>query len=147
MNTDLRLFRYLIAAIAGFALCVPLWAQFRSSIEGTVTDSSGAVVSGAQVTLTNVDTGIAQNAQSNDTGAFRFPTLPPGNYKVSAGKSGFKTTTQENVSLLAQEIKTVPIMLQPGQVQEAVTVTTELPPVQFAESKIASDISAREIRE
>ncbi|HEU0048566.1 MAG TPA: carboxypeptidase-like regulatory domain-containing protein, partial [Nitrososphaera sp.] len=147
MGKYLRVFRYLIAAITALALCTPLWAQFRSSVEGTVSDSSGAVVTGALVTLTNVDTGVAQTSQSNDVGSFRFPSLPPGNYKVAASKSGFKTITQENVVLTAQEIRTIPMVLQPGQTQEVVTVTAEPPAIQLSEAKIASDISAREIRE
>src|SRR5690349_15125347 len=145
MGKHLRLVRFLLAVIATFALATPLLAQFRSSIEGTVTDSSGAVVTGAQVTLTNVETGIVQSVPSNDTGYFRFPSLAPGNYKVAAGKSGFKTVTQENIVLLAQEIRTIPIVFQPGQTQEVITVTSEPPAIQLSEAKIASDISAKEL--
>lgn len=126
---------------------LPLFAQFRSSIEGTVADASGAVVADAQVVLTNTDTGVAQTSASNSAGYFRFPTLGPGNYKIVVSRAGFKTTTQENVVLLAQEIRTIPVVLNVGQVIETVTITGEPAPVQLSEAKIASDISARELHE
>ena len=135
--------------IAAFlCLCAPpLMAQFRSSIEGTVSDASGAVVADVKVVLTNAATGVTQSAQSNTEGYFRFPTLPPGSYKLTATKPGFQTLNQENVSLLAQETRTVPMVLKVGQVQETVTVTTEAAPIQLSEAKIASDISAQELHE
>ena len=125
----------------------PLLAQFRSSIEGTVTDASGAVLGDVNLVLTNTATGVAQTGQSNAEGYFRFPTLPPGSYKLTATKPGFQTLNQENVSLLAQETRTVPIVMKVGQVQETVTVTSESAPIQLAEAKISSDISAQELHE
>jgi Carboxypeptidase regulatory-like domain/TonB dependent receptor len=134
--------------VAGMVLfCPPLFGQFRSSIEGTVSDTSGAVVPDTKVVLTNTDNGVTQTAQSNNTGYFRFPSLGPGNYKLTASKQGFQTLNQENISLLAQEIRTVPMVMKVGQIQESVTVTTESTPVQLSEAKIASDISARELHE
>jgi hypothetical protein len=120
-------------------------AQFRSSIEGTVTDSTGAVVPDAQVTLTNVNTGISSTAPSNGEGLFRFPSLAPGRYKLTVTKKGFATTSQENIELLAEEIRTVPLTLKAGEITETVTVTAESAPIQLSEAKIESDISAREI--
>ncbi len=120
-------------------------AQFRSSIEGTVSDASGAVLADVSVELTNTATGISQIVQTSSSGVFRFPTLPPGTYTIKAAKPGFQTLTQENVSLLAQETRTVPMVMKVGQVQETVTVTSEAAAIQLAESKIGADISAKEI--
>lgn len=146
--TKHRFFGRLFALALGVLLMsTPLFAQFRSSIEGTVSDSSGAVVPDTQVVLTNTDTGVTQTAHSNNTGYFRFPSLGPGNYQLKATKQGFQTLTQENVTLLAQEIRTVPLVMKVGQIQESVTVTSETAPVQLSEAKIASDISARELHE
>lgn len=125
----------------------PSFGQFRSSIEGAVTDSSGAVVAEAQVSLTNTDTGVSQTTQSNGEGLYRFPSLPPGSYKLTATKQGFQMLVQENVSLLAQETRTVPLLLKVGQTSETVTVTGENAPIQLSEAKVASDISARELKE
>jgi uncharacterized surface anchored protein len=97
---------------ASLCLCAtPLMAQFRSSIEGAITDASGAVLADVTVVLINTATGVSQSAQTNAEGYFRFPTLPPGSYKLTATKAGFQTLNQENVSLLAQETRTVPMVL------------------------------------
>src|SRR5215471_20451682 len=60
-------------------------------LAGTVTDPTGAVVTTSTVTVTNVATGAKATAQTNSTGAYRFPLLPPGTYKVTASASGFRT--------------------------------------------------------
>src|SRR5262249_14241079 len=91
------------------------------------------------------DTGISSSVQSNGEGLFRFPSLPPGRYKLTATKQGFATTTQENVVLLAEEIRTVTLGLKSGAVTETVTITAEANPIQLVEAKVAPDISAQEI--
>ena len=95
--------RLWVIAVLLSVFTTPLLAQFRSSIEGTVTDASGALLGEVTVVLINPATGVSQTAQSNAEGYFRFPTLPPGSYKLTATKPGFQTLNQENVSLLAQE--------------------------------------------
>ncbi len=139
--------RLWVLVSAVLLLSTPMFAQFRSSIEGTVTDNSGAVIPAVQVTLMNTETGVSQSSQSNSEGLFRFSSLPPGSYKLTAAKQGFQTLIQENVSLSAQETRTVPLALRVGQTQESVTVTAENAPIQLSEAKVASDISARELRE
>ena len=121
-------------------------AQFRSAIEGSVSDATGAVIPGVEVILTNVDTGVAQKTAGSDKGDFRFSSLPPGNYRLTARKEGFVRVTQENVVLLASEVRTVPLMMKLGQVKTEITVTTAPPPVQMSEAKVASDISGDEVR-
>ncbi len=137
--------KFAVVLLLGLLFSAPAFAQFRSSIEGTVTDPSGAVVPGAKITLTNVDTGVSTSVESNGEGLYRFPSLPPGHYKLSATKQGFATTTQENVTLLAEEIRTVSLGLKSGAVTETVTITAEANPIQLTEAKVAGDISAQEI--
>jgi len=145
MKMFVRFGKLAVVVLLGLVFSASALAQFRSAIEGTVTDSSGAVVPDAKVTLTNVDTGISTSVQSNGEGLFRFPSLPPGRYKVTTTKQGFATTTQENIVLLAEEIRTVSLNLKSGAVTESVTITAEVNPIQLTESKVAGDISAEEI--
>src|SRR2546430_409736 len=145
MKMFVRFGKLAVVVLLGLVFSASALAQFRSAIEGTVTDSSGAVVPDAKVTLTNVDTGISTSVQSNGEGLFRFPSLPPGRYKVTTTKQGFATTTQENIVLLAEEIRTVSLSLKSGAVTESVTITAEANPIQLTESKVAGDISAQEI--
>jgi hypothetical protein len=125
--------------------CHQACAQFKSAIEGTVTDSSGAVVVDAEVTLTNIDTGISRTVPTNAEGIFRFPSLGPGRYKVSCTKSGFATVEQENITLAAEEIRTIGLALKPGTASQVINVNADINPIQLSESKVGGDISGREI--
>ncbi|HXY08726.1 MAG TPA: TonB-dependent receptor, partial [Terriglobales bacterium] len=137
-----------LAALAALLLASsPLLAQFHSTIEGTVTDSTGAAVPGAQVVLTNQDTGVSQTSVTNDTGAFHFPSLGLGTYMLTANKSGFQSVKQENIALAAEETRTIALVLKVGTVAETITITEDTAAIQLAESKISSGIASQEITE
>ena len=121
-------------------------AQFRSTIEGAVTDPSGGIVSDAQVTLVNVDTGVSQTAKTNSAGSYSFPALPPGKYKITVSARGFASVAQENITLGGAESRTISLALKVGDVSETVTVTSEPAPVQSSEAKVATNISTAQIR-
>ena len=80
----------LVLILAVFALSFPLWAQNTGAISGTVTDSSGAVVDGAQVTVTNQGNNSARSAATNSSGFYSVTNLVPGVYSVTVEKAGFK---------------------------------------------------------
>src|SRR6266496_3233111 len=88
----------LFAVLTVLALLLPmvLLAQNATTgaISGTVTDPSDAVVANAAVTLTNTGTGVSSNSVTNSNGAFGFPLLIPGNYKITVKQQGFRTTEQ-----------------------------------------------------
>lgn len=93
-------------------------------VSGTVVDSSGAVVPGAPVTLTNQGTTVARSTESNDTGGFLFDAVPPGTYTVKVSKQGFRTLERKDVSLSAtQRVSLGSIELSVGQVTETISVT------------------------
>ncbi len=121
-------------------------AQFRSAIEGTVTDLSGAILADAQVVLLNADIGVSQTTRANSSGYYSFPTLPPGKYKITASAKGFSSMTQENIVLGGSEVRTIPLALKVGDVSETVTVSGEPTALQSSEAKVASNISAAQIR-
>jgi len=100
-------------------------AQFKASIQGTVTDNSGAVVSGATVTVTNLETNKAQTTTTTDNGFYRVTGLPPGRYTVTAELAGFKKAVLENITVSAEEPRGVDLKLEAGQVTESVTVTAD----------------------
>src|SRR5262245_558527 len=121
-------------------------AQFRSAIEGAVTDPSGGIVSEAQVTLVNTETGVSQTAKTNSAGSYSFPTLPPGKYMITVSAKGFSSVKQENITLGASETRTISLALKVGDVSETITVTSEPAPVQNSEAKVATNISTEQIR-
>ncbi len=123
------------------------WAQFTSGIEGTVSDPTGAVVSGATVTIKNEDTGAVQTFQTGDSGSFRFTTLSSSTFTVSASAQGFKTTVQEHVRLAVAETKTLNIRMVVGGTESTVTVTDEAPAVETAEARVSGQVSEKEVHD
>ncbi|HJQ22565.1 MAG TPA: TonB-dependent receptor [Blastocatellia bacterium] len=138
-----------LAASALLLLFVSLTAsaQFKASIQGTVTDTSGAVVSGATVTVTNLETNKTQTTTTTDDGFYRVTGLPPGRYTVTAELSGFKKAVIENVVVAAEEPRGVDLKLEAGQVSEAVTVTAgaEVAPLQTENADVTRGITRQEI--
>jgi hypothetical protein len=105
-----------------------LFAQIdRGAIVGQVTDSTGAVVPGAKIQVTNVNTNTAIALEANDQGLYTASNLPAGTYRVVVSNAGFKTATSAAAELRSSITLRVDIKLQPGLVTESVTVTGEAP--------------------
>jgi outer membrane receptor protein involved in Fe transport len=139
--------RYLVIAVLAAVCCGAAHAQFSSAISGTVTDNTGAVVPGAKVVLTNVNTGVSATATVNSDGVFHFPALGAGMYRVAAEASGFATVTVENIDLNALSVRQVPIKLQPLGVTTNVEVSASTIAVDTDESKISSVIDSKQVSE
>jgi hypothetical protein len=121
--------------------------QFSSSIEGTVTDSAGALVPGAQVVLTGIATGVKNTTKTNASGFYKFPSLGPGSYKVTATAPGFGTETVDQILLIAEHTQGVPITLRPASENSTITVESAELQVDTDEAKISSVTTEREIEE
>lgn len=107
---------------AGFSL--PAQAQqFTGTIRGTVLDSAGAVIAGAEVSVINIGTNETRTAMSEDNGNYVIPQLKPGTYRVTVRKNGFKLATVNEVKLDVQQIREIDISLTVGAATETVTVT------------------------
>jgi hypothetical protein len=102
----------------------------NATLVGTVTDSSGATVSNAKVTITETNTGITHTSQTNDSGNYVFPDLPPGKYTVIAEQSGFKRESRAGIDLVVNSTERVDLVLQPGNMSETITVEAETPILQ-----------------
>ncbi|GGH11387.1 hypothetical protein GCM10011586_30040 [Silvibacterium dinghuense] len=109
-------------------------AQFTAGVQGSVQDTSGASIPAAKVTIVNDDTKIAQSTTSDSAGVFRFASLGPGNYTVSAVVKGFSNASTAIV-LTAAETRNVALTLAIGQVNTSVTVTTQAPLLDTADSR------------
>jgi len=93
-----------------------------ATVNGQVTDSSQAVISGASVTITNLDTGLRREAHTNETGSYTFTLLPVGRYKVDAAVSGFSPQSHPEVKLDVEQVVRLDFTLKPGVVSETVNV-------------------------
>src|SRR5271154_453625 len=104
----------------------PGWGQtFRGTILGTVTDSSGAAVAGATVTIKHVDTGVIRTTTSNTAGEFNMPELPIGTYTVTIEQNGFQTSVTTGVVVQVAATARVDTSLKPGEVKQQVVVSGE----------------------
>src|SRR5256714_13803589 len=106
-------------------LCIPAFAQYGASIQGTVTDKSGAVVSGATVTATNQETGVSRSVTTGDSGFYRISGLVPSRYTVKVEAASFKASEAKNIPVAAEDNKGHDVVLETGTVTESVTVTAE----------------------
>jgi len=107
-----------------FLLCLPSSAQQTlGGINGTVTDSSAAVIQNATVTVRNTGTNLKVTKTSNNDGSFNFVDLPIGVYEVSFSKDGFKTQVYSQILVESNRTTTVTSTLQPGEVSATVTVS------------------------
>src|SRR3974377_2080314 len=98
---------------------------FRGTILGTVSDTSGAVVSGATVRVKNTGTGLERSAQTSAEGNYSIPELPIGNYTVTISQPGFQTASVTNVVVDVATERRVDVALKPGQITDTVEVTGE----------------------
>lgn len=107
--------RRLVLGIAVVLLAVAAYSQtFRGAINGTVVDSSGAMVAGASVRATNKGTAVTLTSATTSDGQFSFQDLPLGAYQVSVSASGFQTVNFDNVTVTAGSVYTLPVKLSVG---------------------------------
>src|SRR6266699_3651412 len=121
-------------------------ATASATIQGTVTDKSGAVVSGAQVVAKNKATDLTREATTSETGYYRFELLPVGTYAVTVTKAGFGTVAQTIETLIGQ-VATVNAELKPGATSEVIEVTSEAPLVDQLKTGVSQTITPREVEE
>jgi len=117
--------KWFLSALLAAAMLLPpsVHAQLRSgTIVGTVTDSSGAAIPGAEVVVREQNTNISYEFKTNESGHYTVPYLPAGLYSVSAKRAGFKTVTKANVTVETASVVRADLMLEVGQVETSVTV-------------------------
>jgi hypothetical protein len=121
-------------------------AQVRfGTVVGTVTDATGATVSGATVKLTNLGTNETRNMLTGNGGIYTFPNLIAGLYRVDVQMSGFKAFVRDGVEVQVDATTRVDAALQVGIVKESVIVTTEAPPLQTDDASLGITISQVEV--
>ncbi len=145
MRISLKLTAFLMMTAA--LICVPaaVFGQGYGSINGTVTDSTGAVVPGAAVTATQVGTGLVLTTTSGSSGEYVFPSLAPSNYNISAGLKGFEAYTAKGVQVRADAAVTVNISLKAGATSETVTVTAETAQVDVTTGTLSQVIGTSQV--
>src|SRR6516164_2841244 len=117
----------ILGAICGGLLIAALvsstvWAQATAQMNGTVKDTTGAVMPGVEITAVQTDTGIARTTVTNETGSYALPNLALGPYRLEAALPGFRTFRQVGIVLQVDSNPVINITLEIGQVSEQVEV-------------------------
>ncbi len=138
--------RNLLAVCILFLCAVSALAQAgRGSISGLVTDPGGALVQGAKVVVRNPATGVTQETVSSSAGLYKFISLNPGVYQVTASQTGFKSVVQDKITVNVDQATEVNITLQVGAQTETVTVTGGISLVEPSNSTVGSLVPAEAI--
>src|SRR5437773_713893 len=131
----------LFVAIVGSL--APLSAQeITAAIVGTVTDPSGAPISGASVTATDTERGIVRTAKTNDAGVYNLPRIPVGNYTVKVSAPGFQTAVHPPFTLVLNQTAPIDVQMKVGQVSETVEVTGATPVLQTETTQVSTIIDS-----
>lgn len=116
------------------------------TLVGNVTDSTGAVIPGAQVTITNEGTGASRDGEANAAGGYQFPTVSTGTYRVEVRSDGFSTFTTTGVAVGVNNVTRVDVELQIGEVTEVVEVSAAVAQLQTDRAEVRSEVGTKELQ-
>ncbi|HEY6342829.1 MAG TPA: carboxypeptidase-like regulatory domain-containing protein [Bryobacteraceae bacterium] len=137
--------RISLAAVILLSASVGFGQTSLASVTGTITDSTGAVVANAPVTVKNVENGQVYTAASSDTGNYTVSQLPIGDYNLTVTSTGFKTYSHTNFHLAAGQTMREDASLQVGQTNEAVTVSAEASLLQTESSELVHNVTLSQL--
>lgn len=116
-----------------------------ATLLGNVTDVTGAVVPNAQVTITEQNTNVSRSAQTNESGNYTFPDLPPGQYSVTVEITGFKKETRKDIGVTVNTATRIDVKLTPGNVTESIEVTGAPPAIQTDRADTGLQIQVQQV--
>ncbi len=128
-------------------IAAPVLAQTFGEITGRITDTTGAAVPQASVSVTNVSTNAVRQTVSNESGDYSFPSLAPGVYNLKVERQGFKTEATQNVQVQVQQTVRLDFALQVGQVSESVEVQASAAQLQAENATVGTVIENKRILE
>jgi hypothetical protein len=137
----------LVVLLVGFFSCAAKAQSARGELAGNVTDSTGAIVPGADVTATNQATGGKSATKSTSSGAYHFPDLPIGAYTVTVTAPGFSTASRTGVQVSINSTAALSVALAPGAVTETVTVDASGNRLETESSEIGGTLSNKQIED
>ncbi len=137
----------LIFVLGALSSGVVLAQRDLGTITGTITDSQGAVVPGAKVTITEDATGLTYEVQSGSEGEYIRPLLKPGTYTVTAEATGFRRVAQKNVVLVGGDRVGVPLTLTVGDITQTIEISTEAAILQTESTTLGANLGSRSLSE
>ena len=139
---------FLRAVAVSLLLSVFTFAQTPSGeISGVISDPNGSVVAGVKVVLTNIATNAAREVQTNESGLYSFPALPPASYTLKAEKAGFRGVERKNIEVLIGSANRIDFTLEVGEMTSVVEIAGGAPILQSENASIGTVIENRSIVE
>jgi len=117
------------------------------TILGIIQDPTGAAVPGAEVTITNTETGLKRTFAAGSDGAYRFPALPVGTYRLEVRHEGFKTATRTNLVLNVSQEAVVNLALELGQSQQTVEVTAQAADINTTNATVGALVNDKSVED
>ena len=133
--------------LALVSLAPSMWAQATTSVRGTVTDPTGSVVMGANVTLSNTESKTERAVTTGDRGEYQFLLIPPGSYTLTVKASGFQTYEQKDLVLLVNTPATANVQLKVGSATEILTVTSGAPAIDMVDASLGNSFDETQVRQ
>ena len=128
-----------------FPICPLLYGQATASFNGTVTDKTGSVISGAQVTVTSQGTGVSRETKTDDSGHYLVPLLPVANYTIRVEAQGFQPAEQKDLRLQVDERREVDFTVAPGTVTQAIEVSATEVAVETSTPTLGQVITSQQV--
>ena len=145
LNTK-KAFQVLGLGLGVLLLCLPAFPQLNlGSITGTVTDTSGAVIAGANVTVTDVERGVSRALTTDTAGQYSATSLTPGSYSVRAEFMGFQALNRTGIAVGVGQAVRVDLVMQPGAQTQTVTVTEAVPLVDTSNEVLSSTVESAQL--
>ena len=146
MRTTTLRYAAALAALLGGNCC--LWGQVvGGSVFGTVHDETGAPIPSAAVIVRNLETGSERKLATDDSGRYAVPSIPVGRYEITASKQGFASQTKSGLTLAVGQSTTVDLTLSLGQVNQVVTVSDSVPPVEVSTQQTSGLVNEKQVKE
>ncbi|HJZ62998.1 MAG TPA: TonB-dependent receptor [Candidatus Acidoferrum sp.] len=147
MNLPKFFSRIIVSTVCVLTLAGAAFGQYRASIQGVVTDAQGATISGATLTLKNLDTNQILTATTDDNGIYNFNALPPNQYSLTVEKEGFAKKVIDKLGVIAEQANALNIQLDVGGVTQTVTVSGDsTPAIDTQTASISGTISDKQIQ-
>ena len=123
-----------------------VFAQFTSNIQGSVQDQSGGVLPSVTLRVKNLQTGVTATTKSNNSGIYRFSSLPPGDYEVTAEQSGFNSATSR-ITVLTEQSAALNMIMTVAGANTQVVVTAETPAIATDDSRLETTIRTQQLQD
>ena len=146
-RTIYTLVRTMVCGIFLLSVMITAHAQFRAGVQGTVSDSAGALVPDAKVILKDTETSKIQETTTNDEGFYRITGLAPGKYELTVEKTGYKKSLTQNLAISAEIVQGMDVILEIGDITAVVTINDEgTAQLQTENANVTKGISTAEVK-